>query len=480
MKNEKLFSAFGLIDDRYIIQAAPKKQEKAAPVEEKKTVLSPRNRRFIAVAACVCLIFALGFMLLNGAFGGAPSSGVAPIPGPGGNSTGVDRTPEPGGDSHSTEVGSTPGGDSSSPEEDPFLGGSGGEGYPLYDSAYVRKLNASPGRLTIYVEETTSTDMSEWFLERDAAVKKMKYVGSNPDLTPFLVQIIREFNVPKEVLEEENEKELAFALKYGADPETVMENYDILTQEEIDIIYSGSDAAIAEHFATPYAIISNGKAYAPRFYINATDEELAKYGITRAEVEEKIKILRADGVIERGYPNITFFENPEYQLPYVLKVYRISNRYDTLSNGTDTVMWMNEYIHNLNTLDHGISSPDATPPILDYIRDFNITFEDMQWKNNTARARFNYFDDLYHSSRICFTDAELDVLYSGDAELFRKTFASPYAIFVNGKGYAPAVFLGATDGELTSYGITKEQVEAKRQLLLKDGILTADGSIHTK
>lgn len=479
MKNEKLFSAFGLIDDRYIIQAAPKKQEKAAPVEEKKTVLSPRNRRFIAVAACVCLIFALGFMLLNGAFGGTPSSGVAPMPGPGGNSTGVDRTPEPGGDNPSTNIESAPGGNNTSTEEDPFLDGSGGDGNEKYDQAYVRKLGNSHG-LSDYIEETTSTDMSEWFLARDTAVKQMKYVGANPDLTPYLVEIIREFNVPKEVLAESNKKELEYALKTGAVPETVMEHYDILTQEEIDIIYSGSDAAIAEHFATPYAIISNGKAYAPRFYINATDEELAKYGITRAEVEEKIKILRSDGVIEKGYPNITFFENPELELPYVLKVYRISNRYDTLSNGTDTVMWMNEYIHNLNTLDHGISSPEATPPILSYISDFSITFEDFQWTNNTARARFNYFDDLYHSSRICFTDAELDVLYSGDAELFRKTFASPYAIFVNGKGYAPVVFLEATDGELTSYGITKEQVEAKRQLLLKDGILTADGKIHTK
>ena len=466
MKNEKLLTALGQIDDRFISEAAPKSvkntskkitsnaENLVAKVTDKNTHKpSHANRkwRYAAVAACVCLIFALGFMLLNGAFGGAPSSGVAPIPG----------------------------GDNPSPEEDPFFVGIGGEGDERYDSAYVRKLGNSLGVFS-YIEETTSTDMSEWFLERDAAVKKMKYVGANPDLTPYLVQIIREFNVPKEVLEEKNEKELAYALENGADPKTVMEYYDILTQEEINIIYSGSDAAIAEHFATPYAIISNGKAYAPRFYINATDEELIKYGISRREVEEKIEILRADGVIERGYPNITFFENPEYQLPYVLKVYRISNREDTLSNGTDTVMWMNEYIHNLNTLDHGISSPDATPPILDYIRDFNITFEDLQWTNNTARAGFNYFDDLYHSSRICFTDAELDVLYSGDAELFRKTFASPYAIFVNGKGYAPAVFLGATDRELASYGITKEQVEAKRQLLLKDGILTADGKIHTK
>lgn len=473
MKNEKLFSAFGLIDDRYIIQAAPKKQEKAAPVEEKKTVLSPQNRRFIAVAACVCLIFALGFMLLNGAFGGAPSSGVAPIPGPGGNSTGVDRTPEPGGDNPSTNIESAPGGNNTSTEEDPFLDGIGGEGDYIYDSAYVRKINNVDGYIIDYINKTMSIDVNEWFLARDTAIKKMKYIGCNPDLTPLLLDTIREFNLPKEILEESNENRLAAALERGEDPETVMRTYDILTQEEIDIIYSGSDAAIAEHFATPCAIISNGKAYAPRFYINATDEELAKYGISHREVEEKIEILRADGIIERGYPNITFFENPEYQLPYVLKVYRISNRYNTLSNGTDTVMWMNEYIHNLNTLDHGISSPEATPPILSYISDFSITFEDFQCTNNTARARFNYFDDLYHSSRICFTDAELDVLYSGDAELFRKTFASPYAIFVNGKGYAPAVFLGATDRELASYGISKEQVEAKRQLLLKDGIITS-------
>ncbi len=478
MKNEKLLTALGQIDDRFISEAAPKSvkntskkitsnaENHVTKVTDKNThkpSLANRKWRYAAAAACVCLIFALGFMLLNGAFGGAPSSGVEPIPG---------------GDSPSTEVGSTPGGDSSSPEEDPFLVGIGGEGDERYDSAYVRKLGNSHG-VKSYIEETTSTDMSEWFLMRDAAVKKLKYVGANPDLPPYFVQIIREFNVPKEVLEEANEKELAYALENGADPETVMERYDVFTQEEIDIIYSGSDAAIAEHFATPYAIISNGKAYAPRFYINATDEELAKYGITRAEVEEKIELLRMEGVIEKGYP-AGAFAFPEYELPYLRKVYNISVdicKYDRLLNVPD---WTNALMNKLYELDHGISSPDATPPILDYIRDFAINREDFEDMNKRAVAKFRYFDDYFHITRSCFTDAELDVLYSGDAELFRKTFASPYAIFVNGKGYAPSVFLGATDGELASYGITKEQVEAKRQLLLKDGILTADGKIHTK
>ena len=114
-------------------------------------------------------------------------------------------------------------------------------------------------------------------------------------MTPSLVKVIHEFDVPKEVFEQFNNE----WIKDGVS----LKDY-CFTQEEIDALYSNDDARITAAFASEYAIISGNKAYAPRFYLNASDEELAAYGITPAMIAEKTDLLLSNPTLNELFSDL--------------------------------------------------------------------------------------------------------------------------------------------------------------------------------
>lgn len=168
----------------------------------------------------------------------------------------------------------------------------GGIEYEPYDHPYNRKAEGLDSELIAYIIENIDPNFRDWLDKWDEEHKwHLGYYTSSPE-KPFLVQVIETFNVPKEYFEELNElyiqihKENGWPLDYT------------FTQKEIDALFSRDAFLISEVFASKYAIITpDGLACAPRYYLRATAEELAEYGITEQQVKEKTDLLLKDEII---------------------------------------------------------------------------------------------------------------------------------------------------------------------------------------
>ena len=244
MKNKELLYAIGGIDDKYIRAAAP----------VVKNNLKHYSLRWIAIAACLCLALVGIGLWQSGTF----ESNLPPM---------ID-TPE--------------------------YNATGGEGVFEYERAYVPKLYQLDSSLMDYIVESGGTDLYEWLEQVTEETKKSKYNISDPEYAPSLIRTIKKYNISKEEFERINNNNIAIYEKSG--------NYNLIeqvcyTHEEVDALFSNNDAKITEIFATKYAIIAKDKAYAPGFYLNASEKELKKYDITLSAIEEKVTLLIDDGVI---------------------------------------------------------------------------------------------------------------------------------------------------------------------------------------
>ena len=171
----------------------------------------------------------------------------------------------------------------------------GGDGYEEYDFAYARKSDGLDSELMDYIVENLDPNFYDWLDKWDKEHKfYLGYYTSSPE-KPILVQVIETFNVPKEVYERINAENIAICEKNGWD--SMITNF-YYNQEEIDALFSRDPFLISEVFASKYAIItSDGLACAPRYYLRATADELAEYGITEQQVKEKIDLLLKDEII---------------------------------------------------------------------------------------------------------------------------------------------------------------------------------------
>ena len=169
----------------------------------------------------------------------------------------------------------------------------GGDGYEEYDFAYERKSCGLDGRLVDYIEKNLDPNFDDWLNKWDKEHKfYLGYYTDSPE-KPLLVQVIETFNVPKEYFEELNEWHIQINKENGWD-----ELDDTFTQKEIDALFSRDPFLISEVFASKYAIITkDGLACCPRYYLQATADELAEYGITEQQVKEKIDLLVKDEII---------------------------------------------------------------------------------------------------------------------------------------------------------------------------------------
>lgn len=244
MKNKELLYAIGGIDDKFIHIAAP-------VVKNNSKHYSLRG---LAVAACLCLVLVGIGIWHSGVF----DASVPPV---------IDF---------------------------PDYNATGGEGNFDYERAYAPKLYQLDSALMDYIVESGGTDLYEWLEQVTEETKKSKYNISDPKHTPVLLRTIEKYNIPKKEFERINNHSIAIYEKSG--------DYNLIeqvcyTQEEVDALYSKNAAKITEVFATKYAITVGDKAYAPNFYLNASEKELKKYDIPLSTIKEKAELLLADGVI---------------------------------------------------------------------------------------------------------------------------------------------------------------------------------------
>ncbi len=140
----------------------------------------------------------------------------------------------------------------------------GGEDYGWFN-AYSDVLYSINSGLIDYIKEECNIDYVQWSESRKPLFLATKYDLSDPECMPSLSEAIKIFNVPEQIIKDE----------YG------------FSDEEIDALYSGDLKDISRVFPADNAIIHNGRAFAPKWYLNATDEELARYGISRKAVTDK-------------------------------------------------------------------------------------------------------------------------------------------------------------------------------------------------
>ncbi len=168
----------------------------------------------------------------------------------------------------------------------------GGDDNHAYHYAYLSKLYMIESELITLLEQQ-GHQVQEWLIDRDNQCKQTVYKSSEPDTIPLLLEFIEAFDIPRKTIEAFNQKNIQF---YQHDYPNLFDEL-CFTEEELDALYSGDPVTITRVFASPYAIVVNDRPYAPHFYLNATKEELQKYGITQEMIEQKRELLYEDGVI---------------------------------------------------------------------------------------------------------------------------------------------------------------------------------------
>lgn len=250
MTGRQLLDAIGEIDDRFILDATPK--------------VSKRMILRICAAACLCLIIA-GIGLWHSKFSTPPEFFMPP--------SYTDPAPPP-------------------PEPGPEA--MGGDDNHAYHYAYLSKLYRMSNELMTLVEQQ-GHQAHKWLIDKDNKCKQTVYKSSEPDSIPLLLEFIEAFDVPRKMIEDLNQRDMEF---YQHDYPNLFEEL-CFTKEELDALYSEDPITITRVFASPYAIVVNDHPFAPHFYLNATDEELQKYGITQEMIEQKREQLYEDEIIPR-------------------------------------------------------------------------------------------------------------------------------------------------------------------------------------
>lgn len=206
------------------------------------------------------------------------------------------------------------------PTEDPDIdnsqdgeGAHGGEGFIDYERAYRWSLYTTSD-LYDYIKENYDVGPDEEWLwtpnEREGWTEK--YDISSPEYVPWTIYFVKKFDIPKDVFEKLNAESVAVYESMDMYP------YDICyTQEEIDAIYSEDPNITAEVLSTKYAIVSNGRALAPRFYLTASKDELDKYGVSQEQIDEKIKLLCEDKIIriKDGEIMLRYYSEGDFAAP---------------------------------------------------------------------------------------------------------------------------------------------------------------------
>ena len=169
------------------------------------------------------------------------------------------------------------------------------EGNPDYERAYQPKIYQINGDLDRYITQNCDVDLEAWFEAECDKIKEAKYGIADPSIKPMLLAAIEEFQVPRAEFERINQEYIDFyENQEGMESMIPQVCY---TAEEIDALYSNDPAELARVFATEYAIVCDDTAYAPKFYLEATEAELSTCGITAPMITAKNDLLVSNSVV---------------------------------------------------------------------------------------------------------------------------------------------------------------------------------------
>ncbi len=143
---------------------------------------------------------------------------------------------------------------------------------------------------------------------------------------------------------------------------------------------------------------------------------------------------------------------------YILKVNSIDSLWYNLVDSQIFDTWSADYKKQLED-----GSLDMTYP---YLIKF---FKDMQITREQANQVIAYMEEknlLRFEHALQFAD--LDIIFTWDAELINQTYATEYSVYANGKVYSPQWILNHTAEDYKAAGITAQQLEPKMQKYLEE------------
>lgn len=122
-----------------------------------------------------------------------------------------------------------------------------------------------------------SSFVSDWYNQFDRERKE----GTLDTTYPMLIKFIKDCHIPEDTCRKVMDSIKNFEENYGIPPSIH------LTEEEIQVVYSGSVKQINETFASEYCIVVDGNIFTPEWLLNHPISEYKSNGITYEQLKEK-------------------------------------------------------------------------------------------------------------------------------------------------------------------------------------------------
>ncbi|MCM1468549.1 MAG: M56 family metallopeptidase [Alistipes sp.] len=150
----------------------------------------------------------------------------------------------------------------------------------------------------------------------------------------------------------------------------------------------------------------------------------------------------------------------EFYFPYQRKMYVFLQELADRCDSEDLTQWNRRYGRNGQYFLRITSSePGSSANFYTFITDFAFTEEEVRKAcavdRETTKELTGYYDEL------TFSEAEVDVLFSGSEEEITRQFATPYAIVLGKYAYSPLWLYAHTIEDYEAVGITREMVREK-------------------
>lgn len=313
------------------------------------------------------------------------------------------------------------------------------------------------------------------------------------------------FNIP----DEEVESALGRRMLEGW-----VDNGLLTTKEDLEVLFSHDEAAVAKQFASEYSIVTDDCIYSPAWIYYHTVSDWNNAGITKEMIREKLAaysrlslsdeaMLALEEKLDTflGEKNVFNLNHDKYADQITVRELDLNMETDMPEPNMagDSDMLYDFYQPCMPKMD---SVPGA---LMSLMVEGNVKeWEEAYGGVRIAHSKLGEYANVY--SFIClfdieeedvrnalsyhtanespgdaygFTQKDLEVLFSKDEEAILKQFASEYSIVVKDCIYSPQWLYYHSIEDWQEAGITREMVEEKRELygrlLLSPDAVTAFG-----
>jgi hypothetical protein len=157
----------------------------------------------------------------------------------------------------------------------------GGDELSMYYEPGKIKIQSIPLEIVKLISDTT---IDEWFNNNRLTENSEPSLMGHENLYSLLKAYKPNENIVREIFKERREKNLEYI-----DDDIYQDaiNYNLITDEDLDVIFTYDEAKVNEHFASDYSIFYNGKLYSPQWIYTHSTEDYKTEGIPAELIRAK-------------------------------------------------------------------------------------------------------------------------------------------------------------------------------------------------